>query len=245
MAKLAASSIAYTRRDVVRARGRFQIKNWKGEAYASSWPKRRGKAKSARQQAWIDHFKCVATALKSPPPEILDAGTAFAAGTGWYYRDLQEVAAVAKLIRYRDEVRVTTPTVFAKRTTAENQSGSSPYTLTPNAVDWDNNQFWNGSVNPSRLTWRSPGLYLVGMECQFPNGTNGQPVVLIYKNGTTILCRQYIGPSGNFQTLQCMTVAYFHAGDYIQAKVDVSGSGHNFLLNALWAVAITPEAIVP
>jgi len=245
VAKVDASAEAFSRRDVIRARGLFQIKSWKGKPYVSAWPKRRGPNKTPLQQAWVNHFKCVARFLKAPPPRILDAATDFAAGTGWYYRDVMEVAAVAKLIRYNEEKPVTTPTCMLHRSTAQNQSGSTPYLLTPDSAEWDNNGFWNGSLNPSRISFKAPGLYFVGSETQFPNGSSGNPVPFIRKNGTQTLTRSYTGASGSFQTFPLLTLYYFHANDYIEALVDISGSGHNFLLLNFFALAMTPEAILP
>jgi len=245
VAKVDADADAFSRADVVRARGRYQIKSRKGSVYIASWPRPRGKKKTPLQEAWVNRFKCLAEALKSPFPPILDAAVEFSKGTGWYYRDVMETAAAAKLIRQNDEIRVTTPTVMVHRTTAQNQSGSTPYLLTPNALDWDNNVFWSAVTNPDRLTIRAPGLYLIGAEVNFPNGASGAPVPFIRKNGTTILCRFYTGANGTFQTQSAFTIAYFHALDYIQLLVDIAGSGHNFLINNFWALAITPEAIIP
>jgi len=246
MAKVDANADAFSRADVVRARGRYQIKSRKGSVYIASWPRPRGKRKTPLQEAWVNRFKCLAEALKSPFPPILDAAVEFSKGTGWYYRDVMETAAAAKLIRQNNEIRVTTPTVMVHRTTAQNQSGSTPYLLTANALDWDNNHFWSSTVNPSRITFRNAGLYIVGAQVQFSQNSSANLHAGIRLNATSeIVINSHSGEASFPPVLGPMTIWYFHANDYIEPYVVVNQASMNSTLLGFWALAITPESVLP
>ncbi len=125
------------------------------------------------QKAWVENFKTIACWSKQPDPRAFDTATELAKGTNWYYRDVIETALSAKLHRVGKEVRVTTPTAKVGRAAAETLVNGTEKYLTPTFMVWDNNVFWNPTVNPSRLTFRSPGLYLVGTLSSFNAITGG------------------------------------------------------------------------
>jgi len=234
------------RGEVLKARRRAVVKSRRGVVYLSKWPTPTGVIKSRRQAAWVCNFKKIARMSKTPTPQELDAAKAWAEGTPWYYRDVIETALSGKLITYRGEKRVTTPTVYVSRSTAENVSNAVLTTLTPNTLFWDNNAFWNSALNPSRLNFQSAGLYLFGCNVQW--GTNGSSYrkVSFILNGTGSIQDYITLPTSEGPTDQPLTgFYYFHAGDYLEVKVHQnSGGTRTALLVRFWVMAITPEQVV-
>jgi len=212
VARINAPITSLTRADVLKLRRRVVVSHHRGSVYVSAWPKLRGKPKSKLQQAWVDQFSLLARALKSPPPSTLDAATAWAKGTGWYYRDVLEVAARGKLTRFRGETPITTPTCFVYRSAAESLSSGVQKTLTPNSRKWDNNVFWDSSLNPSRITFKSAGLYLIIAYLSWNSGSSGYRYANIYRNGSESIASEQFnaaGSLGNESTV--LGFNYFHA----------------------------------
>lgn len=246
MAKLDAPASSITRGDVLKVRRRVMLASWKGNVYLRKWPRPRGKKKTPLQQAWVDRFSYLARALKSPLPQSLDAAQMWAKGTGWYYRDVLEVAAAGKLIRFNGEPRVTTPTARVYRNAAQAVTNGAGGYLTPDAMNWDNNVFWSPTVNPSRLTFKAPGLYLVGGHTYFNAITGGRRDMGLVVNRTTWIVEDFRTPaSATALTIPVVSLWYFHANDYLEAWQFVNANGVTARLGSLWAVAITPEGIVP
>jgi len=244
-----------TRGDVLKLRGQARLYANQDRVYAGKWPRRRGKTKSHLQQAWINHFICAAQATKSPDPVTLDAANYWAknvriasAGdvspSGWYYRDVLSRAMVGKLISYQAEVRITTPTVKATRTTTQSVSAGVETVLVPTAIEWDNNVFWNPTVNPERLTIRAPGLYLVGVTLERTAGGTSRQFVVVRKNGTTSVALSMfpVATAPAWGYVGC--IDYFHALDYIDVRVYLTTGASTWKIVDFWLMAITPEQVV-
>jgi hypothetical protein len=208
-------------------------------------PPPKGPNKTQLQQAWVDNFKCIASKSKFADPRARDWAEENAKGTGWYWRDIIETALSGKLLRYREELRVTTPTASIQRTTAEALVNGTLKVLTPNQMHWDNNYFWNPSSNPNRLTIRSPGVYMFGCAATFPVATTVRRGVLVRDN--TGAFRAY-GVGGEGTSLggqrECMGLWYFSAGDWIEPCGIASAAGQTVQLLSFWIMALTPETVV-
>jgi len=257
MAKLSAPASSVTRSDVLKVRGRAMLVDYRGEIVVKKWPKRRGSVKSPRAAAWMKRFACVAREMKSPFPQMLDAAEGWAKGqspifggpkgpTGWYYRDVLETASYGKLIRFQGEVKVRTPAVHVSRSTAESLTSGVAKKLTPNQFEWDNNSFWSSTLNPTRLTMKAPGLYLIGANVFFPvNATAARGAWLIVNNSIEIANSQAGEGTNTFGRRSVVGCYYFHANDYVECFASAATTLQTAQLHDFWAVAITPEALIP
>jgi len=225
------------------------------DVIVQKWPKRRRGPQSAIAAAWMKRFSCLARELKSPEPRTLDAATGWAKGqspifggpkgpTGWYYRDVLESAAYGKLIRFQGEVNVRTPTVLVTRATNQSYAAAAFQAIVPTAVTWDTNNFWSSTINPSRLTMKAPGLYLVGATVVLKTANAGFfSCELVDKNGADFAGSK-IAKNGDFTFCNAVGIMYFHANDWCECKVFNSANTTNYQLMNFWAVAITPEALI-
>lgn len=255
MAKLGAPASSVTRQDVLKLRGRALMKSHRGDIVIQKWPRRRGRNQSPIQKAWNDRFSCLARALSSPDPRTLDAATGWAKGqspefggpkapTGWYYRDVLESAAFGKLIRYQGEVRVRTPTVEVTRASNQSIAAATFAAIIPTAVTWDNNLFWSSSINPSRLTMRAAGLYLVGGTVDLQTANAGFFSAEISQNGGASIAGSKVTKNGLSTFASVVALVYCHVNDYVELKCFNSANTTNFRCPSFWAVAITPEALI-
>jgi len=245
MAKQGRDDDPVTRAEVLASRGNFQIKNWKGRVYVSKWPRKRGNQKTNLQQAWVNHFSCVAKLSRYPDPRTFDAATDYTKRTGWYYRDAIAAAAVGKLIRYEGIKRITTPTAFVHRNVSEALTSGVAKVLTPNVPDWDNNQFWSLSINPQRLTIKATGLYMFGGRIQFSSKAGSTRRGQILLNGTQQLAINRVWPGTAVASwVELSSIWYFHEDDYITIDAYVETTAIDATLMGFWMVAITPEAIL-
>lgn len=245
-----------TRPQVLKVRRRLTVRDSNGKVIAQKWPRPRGPRKTPLQQAWVDKFTCIAQLSKSPEPWTLIAADHWAnnirvasagpnKGSGWFYRDVIARAMNGKLIMENDEVRVTTPTALVKRTANQSVPGTTFTTLLMDGFEWDNNGFWSATVNPGRLTIRSPGLYLVGATATKKTNGTGNQLVAIYRNGSVQLTESKVATAPADANIPLSTIDYFHADDYIELKVFTSNGPLNWAVRSFWVLAITPEGIIP
>ncbi len=203
----------------------------------------------------MERFSCLARQLSSPEPRSLDAAEGWAKGqspifggpkgpTGWYYRDVLESAAYGKLIRFQGEVRVRTPTCDLTRLT-DFQLLANTFNYVPMTAEvWDNNVFWSATVNPTRMTMRSAGLYLI-MATVMLNTTNaGFFAGELYVNNTTFIGGNRIPKNNQGTYLNVVGMYYFHANDYVELRVFNSANTTQFRVPTFSCVAITPEALI-
>jgi len=244
-----------TRQDVLKVRRRLQVVARGPQAYVAKWPPLRGPGKTLRQQAWVNRFKCLARGLKSPDPITLDAATFWAkfvqiessapiSNSGWYYRDVLSRAAYGKLLSFQGAKRITTPTVYTRKLVNQSVAGSSFVALTATEELWDNNNFHDNAVNPSRLVFRSPGLYLFGACAVKKTAGTGNQLAAIYKNGSVNMCELKMATAPADQSFPLVSINFFNANDYIELYVFTSSGPLNWQILNFWAVAITPEALL-
>jgi len=224
----------------------WKYNSWKGLVYVQSRDSHPASKQTPAQRAWVANFKQLACWSKYPDPYAFDRATQLAKNTNWYYRDVIESALSGKLIQGIGEVRITTPTARVSRSTAQNLTVGVPLILTPDTQIWDNNAFWHPVTNPTRLTVRSAGLYLVGMSVVF-NGVSGTRInVALRHNGSLVLSSQAVTISNSsIPVLETQTLYYFHADDYVEARALSDTAGRTAQLNQFWIVAITPETLIP
>jgi len=244
------------RPDVLKLRQRFVLKESNGTAIVAKWPRRRGPRKTPQQQAWVDRFSCYAQMFKAPEPWSLDAANMWAKtvsiesaspmkGSGWFFRDVMVRAANNKLITFLGEKRVITPTVLATRLSNQAITNGGFVYVPMTAIRWDNNNFWSLTSNPTRLTFRSAGLYLVGATVQRATGTSGLTQVEIVQNNTLAIARARL-PAGTVpQYINVTGVQYFSEGDYVECGVFQTSVTNQYQVENFWALAITPEGLIP
>jgi len=167
---------------VVKMRGRLYPRESGGQIIVQAWPKKRGPNKTDVQQAWVDYFSCIASVMKHPEPYTWNFAESQRKDSRWFVRDFFYSAAAGKLIATEGETRITTPTASVYRDSTEALTANVVKTLTPNTLEWDNNQFWNPSVNPTRITFKSPGLYQLIGQCEFAGGSAGARYVYFFRN---------------------------------------------------------------
>jgi len=230
---------------VVKQRGRVYPRESRGQVIVQAWPKKRGQKKTVVQDAWVSYFSCVASVMKHPEPKQWDFATANKQDSRWFVRDFFFAAAAGNLIATAGETKITTPTVSVYRSSTETLTANVVKTLTPNTLEWDNNQFWNSAVNPSRITFKSPGLYLVEASCEFVGATAAFKYLYLFRNNEAGFIASdggYASASGTsrYSTFRLM---YFHANDYIEVRAVAASAGWTAKMSVV-AVAITPEAIL-
>lgn len=229
---------------MLRVRRRVHLRTWKGIAYISGWPRRRGGTQSQLQQAWVDAFSDRARTLKSVNPLLFQTAENLAKGTGWYYRDVLERQAYGKLLIEEGQRKVTTPTARGGNTTSVALTSGVAKALDLATMLWDNNAFWDAGT-PSRLTMKAAGLYLVGMDTEWTTIANSSIAQNYLRvNGTTIIANQDTPTtSTRNRRFNVVGLYYFEPDDYVEAVVLISASGNQARVNDLWCVGITPEVI--
>lgn len=139
---------------------------------------------------------------------------------------------------------MTTPTARVTRNAAESLTINVLKVLTPNNKLWDTNQFWSPTVNATRLTFVSPGLYYVYHRALYSGVSGGFRDTGIRLNGTTLLVNIRNWPaSANAFEGQASDIWYFNAGDYIEATAQSSSASVTAQLDALIVMALTPEQV--
>lgn len=244
MAKVGKDGDKFPVAGLIAARGRFQIKSYKGRPYAAKWPRKRGPKTSTVAMAWRNHFSCMAFLSKVPDARTMDLAKKLTANTGWYYRDILTAGSVGKIYHNEGVPRITTPTFNLHSTTAETLVSGTAKVLTPTIRDWDNNAFWENVVHPTRMTFKSAGLYLIGADIVYNavSGTFRECEVRL--NGTTLLIDERSYPAtANGTPVTGSRIWYFNAGDYIEVLAQANSVGCTATLTYVFACGITPETV--
>lgn len=226
-------------------RGSVLFRTHKGRVIAQKWPKKRGPARSQAQQAWQDQFSLLAQLSKQPNPTQFDRATELAAGTGWYYRDVLEVAMSGKLYIEDAERRVTTPTAIGLGTSSTVVPANTETPLPIHSVLADNNAFFS-AAQPTRWTCKTAGLYYVSGWLQWTSSaTTGNTAIILKVNGTTYIAANHVPAHnlGGFNQM-CSGLWYFHANDYVQCIATKSSANSQARIFAFSIVGITPEVII-
>jgi len=230
---------------LVKSRFRSYPKSHRGDTVIQKWPAKRGKQKTENQQAWVDHFACIANTFKTPFPPQYDFAKKHIPNSRWFVRDMFYAGANGDLIGTEGERKIITPTCRVKMAATVALTSGVQKTLQPSGVDWDNNQFWNPTTNPTRITIKSAGMYMVYARVAF-NAVNGSfRDVGIKLNGTTLLAIPRLWPNtANGLVGEAFDVWYFHANDYIEFVAQANTTTVTAQLQAGVVVAITPESVV-
>jgi len=230
----------------MKMRQRVVMKPHRGAIVVQKWPKKRGPFVSERQRAWIERFSLWACLVKSPDADSYNRANEWAKGTGWYWRDVLMAAMAGNLIEIVGETKITTPTAHISRTSTLALAANVNTVVPMSLSTWDNNNFWAASPNPSRIVFKSPGLYAVNLKAQFNNTATDKRVTLNARlNGTDLFRPVEIQDiSNNDVSPDNYILWYFHADEYIEVMaLSTVACDLNWAEAAV--VAITPEAIIP
>jgi len=230
----------------MKMRQRVVMKPHRGAIVVQKWPKKRGPFVSERQRAWIERFSLWACLVKSPDADSYNRANEWAKGTGWYWRDVLMAAMAGNLIEIVGEKKITTPTAHISRTSTLALSANVNTVVPMSLSTWDNNNFWASSPNPSRIVFKSPGLYTVNLKAQFNNTSTDKRVTLNARlNGVDLFRPVEIQDiSNNDVSPDNYILWYFHADEYIEVMaLSTVACDLNWAEAAV--VAITPEAIIP
>jgi len=238
-----------------------------GTAVVRSWPRYKIKITNELEQAQRDDFAKGARLTSSPWACSYEQAKALTPKSGFVPRDLLTVAYYGKALHYLGDgehspqipllfhdppsrlyegaPRVITPTCRVRRSTTIAAVSGSFVQATPNTKDWDNNAFWSSTTNPSRLTFRSQGLYVIHLQMHGPASSGSELFAQIRdKNGTQIGGDHDSG-NANFQPwVSIQRLIYANAGDWFDARFAALPNGAAITLDAFEAVAITPETVV-
>jgi len=245
MARIEPNGGSLTRKDVLKTRRRIHYRQYKGQIYASKWPKARGKTKTVMQQAWVDQFTQLAKATKSAPGIEHDNAQLWTSGQGVYWRDIIHSAATGKLILAPGGMRITTPTCYLTRLTNQTANAGTFVALIPTAKLWDNYTFWNPTVNPTRLTFKESALYFLTSTLIFTGASaTGARAGGFRINGTDFKGQNaFAVNNASYKGMTCSLIWFFNQGDYVETWVQ-SSVNETVQMNQYSCTAITPEAVI-
>jgi len=230
--------------DLRKARRIYIITSWKGRRYIRKWPKARGQPSSDGSRAWMDQFGCLGFLSKMPIAPVHDMSKRLALGTGFLPRDVIAAAANGHMFFSHTGVKILTPTVSAYRSTGQVFTANTVNVLTPNDTHWDNNQFWNSVTNPTRLTCKTSGLYLINALVGYEAKAAAPAVIVELRvNGVTIYSHTGVGVAGGPTEQPAMLIWYFEQNDYLEIASYYNPTSRNTYLRYLQLVGITPEAV--
>jgi hypothetical protein len=115
-----------------------------------------------------------------------------------------------------------------------------------NSERWDTDSMHSTSVNTSRITINTAGLYIVTFHIEFESASNYTNTAAVIKmNGTTDLGQQY-RVEGNGVTIvprhSVATVYKFSAGNYVEGlvfQINAGGSARNLTSTAQFSPEMT------
>jgi len=224
----------------------FIVTYWKGRAYARTKPSQKPRPATPAQRRWIENFKCDQRAVKWASPQERERAEELAPESGFYPRDVIVFAWNGHGIRWDGEAKILTPTVQAYGANETlTGSGVAKY-LTVTGVNWDNNAFWNPTLNPDRLTVQSAGLYYCYARVWFKPATASVASAGLYGSSGREAGRVVQNVSGSSDgVFNLAGLEYFNAGEYLRCQVYRFIASSSVQLLGMGMVAITPEAIIP
>jgi len=84
-------------------------------------------------------------------------------------------------------------------------------------VIYDPSGLWAASPNPTRLTIKQAGIYVIVAQCQFGASATGSRIVYLNKNGSSFNTNTHIAVSGTLgPVLQVVGIRDFAVGDYLE-----------------------------
>jgi len=205
-------------------------------------PKPRNGNVAGPSEAQKLQFKCIARLSKAPDPYAFEWAHENAESQELFWRDIVEMAFYGTVRSPDDEAKIVTPTAKVTRLTNQTPASATDTAIIFTAQVWDNNNFWDSGVNPSRLTALTPGLYLIGGCLNWPQGSGAERIARIRKNGSTQLTAAnavYSGGSHGFKNV--MVIEYLNSGDYVELIDWDNSSNRNVQAVSFWIIGITPE----
>jgi len=201
---------------------------------------------SQAEAAWICAFGAAARFSKTPSPQQFNEASTWVDQSGWYYRDAIHAGMFGKLYRDEGGLRITTPTcyLYASTTLTLSTGVNTPVPLTN--AKWDNNYFFDVTIQPTRMYFRSPGVYFVGAQGQFTAVSGQYRTLQFRRNGTETLTSVRVPvPTNSSAFPEIIDLIYADAGDYIELLAQTNQAGSNFNCNGFWSMAMTPEQVIP
>jgi len=191
-------------------------------------------------------FANAARYSKIPAPSQFNAANELVPDTGWYWRDAIHAGMFGKLYAGERGLKITTPTVFLQGPTPNALASGVAEALTQELTKWDNNYFWDPTIHQTRMTFRAPGLYLVGAQVHYNAVSGSYRTTFLRLNGTTTIAtsRQNV-PSANSAYGQPFVLWYFESGDYLELMAQSNVAGVSADTEAWWAMAMSPEQVIP
>lgn len=111
-------------------------------------------------------------------------------------------------------------------------TGNAASTLSFNSERWDTNGIHDNSTNNSRLTCRTAGDYLIGVNVTFASNNTGSRLVRIRLNAATVLAQIVQPAAPDLSTVLQLTAYYpLAVNDYVEAEV-AQTSGVSLNINA-------------
>lgn len=104
-------------------------------------------------------------------------------------------------------------------------------------VEFDTDQMWSVS-EPTRLTVRQPGVYLITANAFWPSGAP-DPLANIAKNGLNGFAWNRTAASTLFPGLCPSTVLKCDAGDFLELEVASSGGGSHTMPAGFTSLAVS------
>lgn len=138
-------------------------------------------------------------------------------GLVWLRSDLDQVRAridgTTRIFREQDSL----PSCIARLNANQSIASATPTALTL-TEDFDNDTMHDPSANPTRITIKTAGRYLVVAHGVFENSALGNyRTVIVYMNGATTLAQASVGPSAGDVTASGLAVRYsFALNDYVE-----------------------------
>lgn len=123
------------------------------------------------------------------------------------------------------KVLVAQPRVRAGRTASVNVSPNTPTIIDLTSERWDTDTMHDPATNPSRVTCKRHGIYLLVAQVAWESSSTFERVVEIVLNGSTVIALSRKRAAGNAAV--CLQTFYeLHPGDYVEVRVAHNGDGN-------------------
>lgn len=122
------------------------------------------------------------------------------------------------------EVLVAQPRARAHRTHSVSVSPSTPTIIDLTSERWDTDTMHDPATNPSRVTCKRHGIYLLVAQVAWELSSTFERVVEIVLNGSTVIARSRKRAASN--AAACLQTFYeLHPGDYVEVLVAQNTAG--------------------
>lgn len=115
-------------------------------------------------------------------------------------------------------IRAAQPAARLRRTTSQTIPNNTPTLIIFDAEDYDTDDMHDNVSNPTRLTCKTAGLYLLIAQIRWFDNVDGDRTTRIKRNGTTVIAEvQDIAAHENGQV--AATIYQLNANDYVEVEV--------------------------